>query len=100
MTSKERMMCAIHGEKPDMVPVTIHQWQAYHLKEFMGGKTEIEAFESLGMDASATYYPAYKPIQTDDWRDEVKVTQKEDMTEYRRVLFRSDRKSTRLNSSH
>ena len=31
MTSKERLMCALHREKPDRLPVTVHQWQGYHL---------------------------------------------------------------------
>ena len=86
MTSKERMMCALRGEKPDMVPVTIHQWQAYHLQYFMDGMTEIEAFESLGMDASATYYPAYRPIPTNDWRDEVTTVKTKDGMQYDHVV--------------
>ena len=36
MTSKERMLVALRRGKPDRMPVTIHQWQAYHLQKFMG----------------------------------------------------------------
>ncbi len=37
MTSRERMMRALHREKPDRLPVTVHQWQGYHLQHHMGG---------------------------------------------------------------
>ena len=38
MTSKERMLCAIDRGMPDRLPVTIHQWQPYHLKKYMNGQ--------------------------------------------------------------
>jgi uroporphyrinogen decarboxylase len=76
MTSKERMLTALAGKKPDKLPVTIHQWQQYHLENFMGGRSEIEAFRYFGMDASATYYPAYRPIKTSDWKETVTSSQK------------------------
>ena len=37
MTSKERLLCALKGEKPDRLPATVHQWQGYHLDKYMGG---------------------------------------------------------------
>ena len=55
MTSKERMLRAIHREKPDRLPVTIHQWQEYHLKNYMGGMTDIEANRAVGLDAAITF---------------------------------------------
>jgi uroporphyrinogen decarboxylase len=55
MTSKERMMLAIHKEKPDRLPVSVHQWQRYHLDKFMGGISDLEAFRKLGMDAQIQY---------------------------------------------
>lgn len=54
MTSKERMMLSVHRQKPDRVPVTIHQWQPFHLKQFMGGVSDLEAFRLCGMDAAVT----------------------------------------------
>lgn len=69
LTPKERMLTALSRGKPDRLPVTIHQWQSYHLVNFMGGRSEIEAFESLGMDASATFYPSCRMIETRDWRE-------------------------------
>lgn len=80
MTSKERMLIALKRGKPDKVPVTIHQWQGYHLKTYMHGATEIEAFKELGMDASATYYPAYKKIPSKDWVETAKTRQDNNTT--------------------
>ena len=56
MTSKERMMCAVSGEKPGRLPVTVHQWQGYHLEEFLNGISDLEAFEKFGMDAAIQYF--------------------------------------------
>lgn len=56
MTSKERMLCALNREKPDRVPATIHQWQDYHLRHFMGGRSPLEAFQACGLDASIQYW--------------------------------------------
>ena len=55
MNSKERMLCALHREKPDRLPVTIHQWQDYHLQRYMGGRSALEAFQYCGLDASIQY---------------------------------------------
>jgi hypothetical protein len=72
MTSKERMLRAIHREKPDRLPVTIHQWQPYHLNVFMGGMTDIEAFRAVGLDASINYYETIdEPCA--DWRVSARV---------------------------
>ena len=51
MTSKQRMMLALQREKPDRLPVTIHQWQRYHLEHYMGGADPLEAFRQVGLDA-------------------------------------------------
>ena len=58
MTSKERMLRAIRREKPDRLPVTIHQWQQYHLDHCMGGVDALEAFKATGMDAAIQYFEA------------------------------------------
>jgi hypothetical protein len=52
MNAKERMLAALSLETPDRLPVTIHQWQPYHLKKHMGGMTALEAFQAVGLDAS------------------------------------------------
>lgn len=56
MTSKERMILALNKEKPDRLPVTVHQWQKYHLDTYMGGISALEAFEKTGMDAAIQYF--------------------------------------------
>lgn len=51
------MMVALGREKPDRLPVTIHQWQPYHLNTFMKGMSDIEAFRATGLDAAITRSP-------------------------------------------
>ena len=51
MTSKERLMTALTGGKPDRLPVSLHQWQGYHLDKYLDGITPQEAFRKFGMDA-------------------------------------------------
>jgi len=83
MKSKERMLCALEGGKPDRVPVTIHQWQQYHLDTYMDGMDALDAFKATGMDASIQYFEAMGQfwipdaekytLETPQWRDEVTV---------------------------
>ena len=83
MTSKERMMLAIRGEKPDRLPVTVHQWQGWHLDKYMNGMSPLEAFRATGMDAALQYFEAMGQFwipdaekhvaQSDEWRDEIEV---------------------------
>ena len=83
MTSKERMMRAIHREKPDRLPVTVHQWQQFHLDTYMGGMDPISAFQATGMDAAIQYFEAMGQFwipnaeqyvaQSPEWRDEIQV---------------------------
>jgi uroporphyrinogen decarboxylase len=83
MTSKERLMLALNREKPDRLPVTVHQWQGYHLEEYMDGISELEAFEKMGMDAQIQYFEDmaqfwlvdadYTKLNTNTWKDEVEV---------------------------
>lgn len=56
MTSKERMLLAIDRKKPDRLPVTVHQWQPYHLKKYMNGVSDIEANRQCGLDASINVF--------------------------------------------
>lgn len=87
MNSKDRMMCALHGEKPDRLPVTVHQWQGYHLDKYLGGATPLEAFRKFGMDAAIQYFEDmgqfwlvdadFARFSTRQWRDEVTVISSE-----------------------
>lgn len=83
MTSKERMMLAVNREKPDRLPVTVHQWQGYHLDNYMDGITALEAFKKVGMDAAVQYFADmgqfwlvdadFSKFSTPEWKDEVTV---------------------------
>ncbi len=83
MTSKERMMLALNREKPDRLPVTIHQWQGWHLERYMNGIDDLTAFRETGMDAAIQYFAAMGQfwipdaekhiVQTDQWREDIDV---------------------------
>jgi hypothetical protein len=66
MTGKERMLTALRCGVPDRLPVTIHQWQEFHLREFMGGLDQVEAFRAVGLDASVTPW-VYRPAESANW---------------------------------
>jgi hypothetical protein len=92
MTSKERMMMALCGETPDRLPVTVHQWQGYHLKHYLGGISDLEAFAMFGMDAAVQYFAKMGQFwlpevpempQTDEWRVDIDVIES---TPHHRVL--------------
>jgi len=84
MTPKERMLTALNKGKPDRLPVTLHQWQDYHLETYLGGMTDLEAFRHFGLDASIAHFQAagqfwhadsatFSGAQADGWQDEPKV---------------------------
>ncbi len=83
MTSKERLLLALAREKPDRLPVTLHQWQQYHLDTYMGGCDPLEAFRRTGLDAAIQYFEAMGQfwipnaekfaLNTPQWRDEMTV---------------------------
>jgi len=68
MTSKERMMTALRGGVPDRLPVTIHQWQQYHLDRYMKGVDQLEAFLAVGLDASITPSELSRFDDSPSWR--------------------------------
>ena len=77
------MLCALERGKPDRLPVSVHQWQPYHLDKYLGGISDIEAFEKFGMDAQIQYFADmgqfwvakadFSKSSTSDWRDEAEV---------------------------
>jgi len=83
MTSRERLMTALKREKPDRMPVTVHQWQPYHLDTYLGGISDLEAFEQFGMDAQVQYFESmgqfwlveadFDRFSTPEWRNEAQV---------------------------
>lgn len=56
-SAKDRLLCALRRETPDRVPATVHQWQAFHLKRYLGGIDDLAAFQRFGLDASLTRAP-------------------------------------------
>lgn len=80
MSSKERILAALNREKPDRLPVSVHQWQDYHLKTYLGGISALEAFKRFGMDAQIQHLEEhgqfflmgkdYSLYSTPEWRDE------------------------------
>jgi uroporphyrinogen-III decarboxylase len=83
MTPKERLLTAIDRGKPDRLPVSIHQWQPYHLEEHLGGIGDLEAFERFSMDAQIQYFESmgqfwlieadFAKFSTSQWRDEAEI---------------------------
>ena len=76
MTSKERMMLALNRQKPDRLPVTIHQWQGYHLEHYMDGMdAAIQYFEAMGQ----FWIPQAEKyvVSTPQWRDTAEVVHDE-----------------------
>ena len=65
-------MLAINKEKPDRLPVSIHQWQDFHLENFMDGMTDLEAFQKVGLDAQIQY-PAEGISSSKTWKDEATI---------------------------
>jgi len=83
MTSKERMLSALKREKPDRLPVTVHQWQPYHLDTYLGGISDLEAFERFGLDAAVQSFQNvgqfwtadsdFTKVSSSEWRDDVEI---------------------------
>jgi len=77
------MLCALARGKPDRLPATVHQWQKGHLDTYLGGITDLEAFEMFGLDASIQFFQDmgqfwlrdgdFTKFSTPDWQDEVEV---------------------------
>lgn len=87
MTSKERMLLALNREKPDRLPVSIHQWQGYHLQKYMNGMSDLEACKAVGLDAQIQYFEDmaqfwlvdadYTKLNTDQWHDDAVAVSKD-----------------------
>ena len=51
MNSKERLLTAIKGGKPDRLPATTHHLMPYFLDKYLGGMSNREFFDHFGLDA-------------------------------------------------
>ena len=74
MTSRQRLLAALSRQTPDRLPVTVHQWQPYHLTQYMGGCDQIEAFRRVGLDASVLVGNLQSLQDSPDWRVEHRET--------------------------
>ncbi|HYW78832.1 MAG TPA: hypothetical protein VE890_04610, partial [Thermoguttaceae bacterium] len=87
MTSKQRLLCALDRDTPDRLPVSLHQWQPYHLEKHLGGISDLEAFERFGMDAQIQYFESmgqfwlieadFAKFSTPQWRDEATIVSRD-----------------------
>jgi len=83
MRSKERLICALRGEKADRLPISLHQWQQYHLDKYMDGISDLEAFKRVGLDAQIQYFEDmaqfwltdadFEKFSTKEWKDIIKI---------------------------
>ncbi|MCS7222602.1 MAG: uroporphyrinogen decarboxylase family protein [Anaerolineae bacterium] len=78
MTSRERMLTALALGVPDRLPVTVHQWQEYHLKHYLGGMSDLEAFRYFGMDAAVSIFDAFQMTSAPHWQIEERHSRGED----------------------
>ena len=79
------MLRALHLEKPDRLPATIHQWQKYHLDTYLSGMDALAAFKHCDLDASIQYFEAMGQfwipdaqkylVSTPEWREEIEIVQ-------------------------
>ena len=68
MTPRERLLTALDGGTPERMPATVHQWQGYHLKKYLGGIRALEAFRKFGLDAAITFFTTDQVVSSDEWR--------------------------------
>lgn len=87
MTAKERMLTALRGGVPDRLPITIHQWQGYHLQRVMGGMDALAAFRSVGLDASHTPWGLVCAVESPHWRTSREDLGTRDGTHFARVTI-------------
>lgn len=57
MTSRERLLTALGGGVPDRLPASVHGWLPYHLRQHLGGISDLEAFRRFGLDAAIARGP-------------------------------------------
>ncbi|MCE5259809.1 MAG: hypothetical protein LLG44_12260 [Chloroflexi bacterium] len=70
MDSRERLLTALHNQKPDHLPAQVHNWMDYYLRTYLGGCDDWAAYERFGLDKVIYRMPAniYAPADLDNWR--------------------------------
>jgi len=89
LNSRERLLAAIRGEEPDMVPVGLHCIDTYlpHMAKLLGRPiSDLEALKMLGLDP--TLYRGYsRREKSPDWREREQVVRKDaDGTVVRKII--------------
>ncbi|MGC9360201.1 MAG: uroporphyrinogen decarboxylase family protein [Anaerolineae bacterium] len=70
MDGRERFLTAISNQKPDRLPVQVHNWMRYYLDTYLDGCGPYEAYARFGMDP-ALYVgptPSYKDEDLAKWQ--------------------------------
>ena len=65
MTSRERMLTALHNGRPDRLPCQVHGWMPYYLNHYLGGMDWYQAYEKFGMDYAIYVSPDYSYDEKD-----------------------------------
>lgn len=73
MTGRERFLTAINNQQPDRLPCQVHCWMDYYLKTYLGGRSQLEAYEYFGMDPVFYTAPSfeYDPRDLANWDTKV-----------------------------
>lgn len=74
MTSRERLLTALNNGRPDRLPVQVHGWMEYYLKNHLGTMDWMEANDRFGFDHAIYVSPDYRFGDGDlaHWRTEVR----------------------------
>lgn len=70
MTPRERYLCALNRGQPDRLPATTLGWHYHSLPESLRGKTELEVYRHLGLEAYVGGIH-HAPSKSPQWREEV-----------------------------
>lgn len=72
MDSRERLLTALHNQKPDHLPAQVHNWMDYYLRTYLGGCDDWAAYERFGLDKVIYRMPRnmYAPAALANWRQE------------------------------
>jgi uroporphyrinogen decarboxylase len=72
MDARERLLTAIHNQKPDRLPCQVHSWMQYYLDTYLDGKDQYEAYAMFpGMDQVIYAGPrfTYRDQDLANWRE-------------------------------
>lgn len=50
MDPRERLLAALHNQRPDHLPAQVHNWMQYYLDTYLGGCDAYSAYDRFGMD--------------------------------------------------